>query len=244
MSVTGAFDATAREVVEEFGAIGIVAFTTTRLAGDFALPPTDVGPIRAAPWVHLHRALHPEVAGLVSAVQVHGTAIAEHTAPWKAVLRLEGFDAHLVRTAGAAAVTVADCVPVFVAHPDGTVAIAHAGWRGTADGILPALVERITATGRRANDLHVHLGPAICGRCYEVGPEVYRQLTGWDTVRNRHVDLRALLGEQARAAGVGHLSATLSCTRCDNDRFFSHRAGDAGRQVAVIAATPEMAPSP
>ncbi|MEW5919026.1 MAG: laccase domain-containing protein [Gemmatimonadota bacterium] len=25
------------------------------------------------------------------------------------------------------------------------------------------------------------------------------------------------------------------CTRCDNDRFFSHRAGDAGRHIAVIA---------
>jgi copper oxidase (laccase) domain-containing protein len=34
--------------------------------------------------------------------------------------------------------------------------------------------------------------------------------------------------------GVRQLSASPHCTRCDNDRFFSHRAGDAGRQVAVI----------
>jgi copper oxidase (laccase) domain-containing protein len=27
-----------------------------------------------------------------------------------------------------------------------------------------------------------------------------------------------------------------SCTRCDNDTFFSHRAGDSGRQIAVIVA--------
>ncbi|MBK5189502.1 MAG: laccase domain-containing protein, partial [Gemmatimonadaceae bacterium] len=26
------------------------------------------------------------------------------------------------------------------------------------------------------------------------------------------------------------------CTRCANARFFSHRAGDAGRQLAVILA--------
>jgi YfiH family protein len=233
-----AFDVSAREVVEEFRALGVLAFTTTRQAGDFALPPGEVGPLRAERWLALHETLDPPVPGLVSAVQVHGTAIAEHATPWQSVVRLEGFDAQLVRTPGAAAVSVADCVPVFVAHPDGTVAIAHVGWRGTAGRIVTALVDRIVASGRRAADLYVHLGPAICGRCYEVGPEVYRQLTGWDTVRHRHVDLRLLLGEQAREAGVGHLSATLSCTRCDNDRFFSHRAGDSGRQVAVIATPP------
>ena len=27
-------------------------------------------------------------------------------------------------------------------------------------------------------------------------------------------------------------------TRCDNERFFSHRAGDAGRQLGVIVADP------
>ena len=70
--------------------------------------------------------------------------------------------------------------------------------------------------------------------CYQVGPDVFEQLTGWQTVRSRHVDLRALLAEQANEAGVRHLSASPHCTRCDNDRFFSHRAGDAGRQVAVI----------
>ena len=80
----------------------------------------------------------------------------------------------------------------------------------------------------------MHLGPAICGRCYEVGPEVFEQLTGWSTTRTRHVDLRALLAEQARNGGVQHLSASPYCTRCDNDRFFSHRCGDAQRQVAVI----------
>lgn len=244
MNATAAFDAAAREVVEEFRTLGIVAFTTTRQAGDFALPPGEVGQVRAERWLALHRAIEPAVPGLVSAVQVHGTAIAEHAAPWASVVRMEGFDAQLVRAAGAAAVTVADCVPVFVAHPDGTVAIAHAGWRGTANRILTALLDRIVATGRRAADLRVHLGPAICGRCYEVGPDVYRQLTGWETIRHRHVDLRALLGEHARDAGIRHLSATLSCTRCDNDRFFSHRAGDPGRQVAVIATTAGTAPSP
>ena len=112
------------------------------------------------------------------------------------------------------------------------MALLHAGWRGTAARIVD---EGHRAHGRSracdAADLKVHLGPAICGRCYEVGPDVFEQLTGWQTIRDRHVDLRALLAEQASELGVRQLSASPHCTRCDNDRFFSHRAGDAGRQV-------------
>jgi len=60
-------------------------------------------------------------------------------------------------------------------------------------------------------------------------------LTGWQTTRPRQVDLRALLAEQAKASGVRHWAASPECTRCDNAVFYSHRAGDVGRQIAVIA---------
>jgi polyphenol oxidase len=35
---------------------------------------------------------------------------------------------------------------------------------------------------------------------------------------------------------VRQISVSPLCTRCDNDRFYSHRAGDAGRQLGVIVA--------
>ena len=159
----------------------------------------------------------------------------EHVTGPEGWVRHEGADGHLAFVAGVAcAVTVADCVPVFIAHPSGAVALLHAGWRGTAERIVEKGIARMTARGLDAADLSVHFGPAICGRCYEVGPAVFEQLTGWQTIRNRHVDLRALLAEQARDLGVRRLTASPHCTRCDNDRFFSHRAGDAARQVAVI----------
>ena len=66
--------------------------------------------------------------------------------------------------------------------------------------------------------------------------DVREQLTGMPANRPGHVDLRLLLAEHARAAGVKDLTVSEFCTRCDNDRFFSHRAGDTGRQVAVIIA--------
>jgi copper oxidase (laccase) domain-containing protein len=100
---------------------------------------------------------------------------------------------------------------------------------GTQSAIVTA-----AAHGFPVDELVVHLGPSICGRCYEVGVDVYEQLTGWPTRRARNVDLRALLAEQAAQFGVARWSASGECTRCDNDLLFSHRAGDAGRQIAVI----------
>jgi copper oxidase (laccase) domain-containing protein len=69
-----------------------------------------------------------------------------------------------------------------------------------------------------------------------VSADVYRQLTGHTVATPTTVDLRALLADRARALGVRHISISPWCTRCHNDRFFSHRAGDSGRQIAVLYA--------
>lgn len=216
---------------------GARAFTTTRAAGDFNLSAADAATRDAARerWIALHQALVGEGAPrLASALQVHGTKVLVHDRPFDGWVRIEGADGHIVIGAGAAAVTIADCVPAFIAHPSGTVGIVHAGWRGVAGGILPQALRMFTQLGFPATECHVHLGPSICGRCYEVGTDVYLQLTGWETKRARHVDLRALLAEQASQLGVARWSASAECTKCDNREFFSHRAGDAGRQIACI----------
>ena len=66
--------------------------------------------------------------------------------------------------------------------------------------------------------------------------EVREQLTGQPVTRPGHVDLRSLIAEHATETGVQKITVSAFCTKCDNDRFFSHRAGDAGRQIGVIAA--------
>ena len=128
------------------------------------------------------------------------------------------------------------CVPVFVAHPSGAAALLHSGWRGTAAGITERAIHRLRSVGCAPAELSVHLGPAICGKCYEVSADVARQLTGRDPGRSVTVDLRDLIARRVRDLGVSTVSLSPCCTRCDNDRFFSHRAGDLGRQLGVIAA--------
>jgi YfiH family protein len=136
------------------------------------------------------------------------------------------------------AVTVADCVPVFLAHPSGAGAVVHSGWRGTEARITDVAIAGFDALGFAPRDLHLHCGPAICGRCYEVSADVAMRLTGRPTEQPTRVDLRAIIAEHARARGVRAISISSLCTRCDNDRFYSHRAGDTGRQLGVLLLDP------
>jgi len=166
---------------------------------------------------------------------VHGTRVIRHGVDWAGWLRADAADGLMSSGSGyALAVSVADCVPVFVAHPNGAMFLLHAGWRGTAGGILAEGVAALRELRLDPSDLRMVLGPAICGRCYEVQPDVFAQLTGRTTSGPATVDLRAILANQARALGVHDIALSQSCTRCDNDRFFSHRAGDTGRQLGVI----------
>ena len=222
------------ELVDSFSAIGILAFTTGRSFGSFGTATEE--PVREVMerWSALRARVSGSGGRLATAVQVHGATVIEHAGDWKGWLRGDEADGHLSLDGRTAlAVTVADCVPVFLAHPSGAIAALHSGWRGTAARITGHAIARFAALGLPAGDLLLHCGPAICGRCYEVSPDVHARLTGEPGQRTT-VDLRALIADHARAAGVRNISVSPLCTRCDNDRFFSHRVGDPGRQLGVI----------
>lgn len=226
-----------KEVIPDFQAWGIRAFTTTRDAGTFSLSGTDPVNEVMGRWSSLQRELADTARRVATIRQVHGTRVLVHTGGWEGWLRGEEADGHIAAEKGIAlAVGVADCVPVFIAHPSGIVALLHSGWRGTAAGITTEAVAALARYGLPPDELAIHLGPAICGRCYEVSAEVREQLTGQPVTRPGHVDLRSLIAEHASETGVQKITVSAFCTKCDNDRFFSHRAGDKGRQVAVIAA--------
>ena len=239
MTTPQAGPALASEPYEEitvFADWGMRALTTTRAAGSFAVAGAEpVGDVMAR-WSRLRESLGAAGARFATASQVHGKRVLVHGPHWQGWLRADGADGHFsAERATSFAVTVADCVPVFVAHPRGVAALLHSGWRGTVAGILDAALRRFSAAGLPVSELRVHLGPAICGRCYEVSPDVHFQLTQRAVDVPTPVDLRAVIAGHARAAGVREVTLSDRCTRCDHDRFFSHRAGDAGRQLGVLA---------
>jgi len=223
------------EEVPGFAALGFTAFTTTRQAGSFNLASEEPAAAIFGRWMGLVESLAPIAERLATARQVHGDRILEHDGSWSGWLRdTSGADGHLTRVTGTAmAVTLADCVPVFLAHPSGLGAVLHSGWKGTAAGIIGRALDAIVSMGLDVRETRVHLGPSICGRCYEVSPDVYLAVTGERVSRPAPVDLRAVIATRARQAGA---AVTISdwCTRCHNERFFSHRAGDNGRQLGVL----------
>lgn len=220
----------------------VVQGTTGRGEGD---QPFDLGLFGRVPvgvsldrWHTLRDAVGLPVA--VHARQIHSAAIRIHEdVPRDGLLVLEGVDGHLTGRAGLLlAVSVADCVPVSIIDPDRRrIALLHGGWRGTAAGIVTRGVDRM-AEGEPSR-LHVHLGPAICGACYEVGPEVHEALGLPVPERNTPVDVRAVQARQAVDRGVLPDRVTVSehCTRCGQE-FFSHRRGDRERQMGVLGIRP------
>lgn len=67
----------------------------------------------------------------------------------------------------------ADCTPALITDLiTGQVAAVHAGWRGTAQRILPAAVAGMLAQGSQLSNIRVALGPAIDGSVYQVGLDV------------------------------------------------------------------------
>ena len=222
------------EVVEHFRAIGIEAFTTGRAAGSFGTQSDEPVRVVMGRW----SALRASLAGatrLATAAQVHGNEVLAYGGGWTGWLRGDAADGHLSAVpATAMAVTIADCVPVFIGHPSGAGALLHSGWRGTVARITEAAIARFASMGLASHELLLHCGPAICARCYEVSADVAAQLTGRDPGRPTLVDLRAIIASHASELGVREISVSPLCTKCDNDRFFSHRAGDAGRQLGVL----------
>jgi YfiH family protein len=218
---------------------GLVAGVTSRQGG-FDLGLTSRDPAGAEErWQSLRTAFSPSFSTIVVSRQVHGTALARAGARADGLRILDGFDGHVTLEPGVLlAVTVADCVPVYLAEPaSGAVALIHAGWRGVAAGILERGLAELEAVSKApAADIVMHCGVAICGECYEVGPEVAEAVLGSRPNGPDRLDLRAALAERAWGLGLRTITVSPHCTAHGRDAFFSHRGsgGMDGRMAAYL----------
>lgn len=141
----------------------------------------------------------------------------------------------------AVVVLVADCVPVLLADPVAKVVGAvHAGRVGASIGVVLAALDAMRRLGARTERIQVLLGPAACGRCYEVPAqmqaEVAAQLSG-SACRTRRgtagLDLRAGLWRQLVDAGVTRIGVDPRCTIEDPVLYSYRRDGITGRLAAL-----------
>lgn len=152
-------------------------------------------------------------------------------------------DGVLTTTPGLVLVALsADCVPILLADPvAGVLSAVHAGRHGVGLNIAGAAVRAMVETGAEAERIEALLGPAICGRHYEVPSamqrDVERRAPG-SAVRtatgSAGLDLRAGIDAQLRAAGVRTVVHDPRCTFEDPDLFSHRRDGVTGRQAGLV----------
>jgi len=108
--------------------------------------------------------------------QVHGAGVVvisarERVPPWEV---REGDALVSDDPAIGLAVRAADCAPILIAdRRTGAAGAVHAGWRGTAAGVVTAAVAMMRESFKSdPSDLVVAIGPTIGACCYEVGTEL------------------------------------------------------------------------
>lgn len=210
---------------------------------------SDLAEVVAINRARVALAMDLPAEALLTANQVHSADVLAVTAPFADRPRADGL---VTATPGLAlAVLTADCQPVLFADAEaGVIGAAHAGWRGTRDGVLEATVEAMIALGARRGQITAVIGPTISQAAYEVGPEFVESFVDEDRDSARFFangrgdralfDLPGFGLHRLRAAGIKHAEWTRHCTYRDPERFFSFRrtthAGEAdyGRLISVI----------
>ncbi len=244
---------------------GVRAFFTTGAGGVSPAPwaTSDGGGLNLglnvsddAARVATNRSLAAERLGapVAFATQVHGDAVLELGAPERALWAAdhppasagEG-DALVTAERGLGlGVLVADCVPVLLADPEArVVGVAHAGRKGVLAGVVHRVLDALVARGADPARVRAAVGPAVCGRCYEVPgamrdevAAVVPETFATTDAGTPGLDLPSGVVAQLAARGV----TAIRVERCtlEDPELFSHRRASAagtttGRQAGIIA---------
>lgn len=182
--------------------------------------------------------------------QVHGATIRSATqqdavrTPHGDIAETDGLILDLAESGSAiaAAVMVADCVPLLLvstAYPRG--AVVHVGRKGLLAGIAPKAVRRLGGP----EGLEAFIGPSIAGADYEV-PAAMRDaaaalipeaacITRWGTPG---IDVPGGLVAQLRRAGVTSIHRDGRSTFQDPAFYSYRRSAQTGRFAGVLALYP------
>ncbi len=172
--------------------------------------------------------------------QVHGTTAVRWDQANEPGVTADAIFSHQPRQV--CAVLTADCLPVLFCDRAGTqVAVAHAGWRGLAAGVLENTVRVMQC---KPAELIAWLGPAIGPDAFEVGRDVYdaffnlnaENVIAFKPHRDRWLaDLYLLARLALTRVGVGQVSGGAFCTFKDTSKFYSYRRdGVTGRMASLI----------
>lgn len=146
----------------------------------------------------------------------------------------------------------ADCVPLlFLDTVKEVIGVAHAGWRGTVEGIGAKMVEEMKQYGCQPKDLLVAIGPSIGKCCFQVDDPVVSlfreklpfaeeviEIDPTETGKYK-IDLWQTNAKILTEAGIPreNIEITDLCTMCRTDLFYSHRVtgNQRGNMAGVLS---------
>jgi polyphenol oxidase len=228
--------------------------TPTGFNGEFNFSSRDPERARAnLEW--FCRALELRTDHVTRSQQVHGSGVAVVRQGGQVVNNTDGLITDVrgvvLRLLGA------DCALIVVYDPKRpALGLAHAGWRGTVQGISVKLVAAmIKEFGCDPSGMMVGIGPAICGECYEVGSEVIHEAENCLSHTEEFIrpvvkrgeasngdrwlfDLAKANRRQLLEAGLsaGNIEESGCCTFEQSEDFYSYRReGNGAGRWALLA---------
>lgn len=192
---------------------------------------------------------------LVASAQDHHTFVRCVTSKEKGIgitkpRDMQSVDALVTNEPGVTLVTYyADCTPLFfVDIKNRVIALAHAGWRGTAGRIGAEVISVMSEKyGCNPNNIMAAIGPAISKCCYEVDEpccENFKSMTDLKPEKfifpkadgKYMLDLLEANRQILIKSGVKNENITVSdvCTHCNSSLLWSHRATN-GRRGGMAA---------
>jgi YfiH family protein len=138
----------------------------------------------------------------------------------------------------ALAVMVADCIPLLLQSPE-AVAAVHVGRKGLMNEIARKTISVMKDMG--ASEITAIMGPAICGSCYEVSEDIFREVIAEHPLADSRtptgtyaLDLPAALIAVLENEGVAIVNRH-ECTVENTDLFSYRRDAITGRQAGIIS---------
>ena len=135
------------------------------------------------------------------------------------------------------AVMTADCIPLLLSSGS-VVAAVHVGRRGLLNSVATKTVKVMRDLG--ATSLSAHIGPSICGTCYEVDEDTFNEvvadhpLCASRTAQGTYsLDLVAgLVAELEKSSVTSTIDSR--CTKEDPNLFSYRKSQRTGRQAGLI----------
>ena len=136
------------------------------------------------------------------------------------------------------AVMVADCIPLMLSSKH-SVAAVHVGRKGLVNRVAEKTIEIMREISDQ--EITATLGPAICGKCYEVSQDIFDEVVASHpaaatrtSANNPSLDLVAGLITDLKSLGIKSIDNQSRCTVESDDLFSYRRSAITGRQAGLV----------